>query len=77
MDILQATLASGVRVSKYVPSYNDQPNDVQHVVKCASPAPLIDLARLGRADDVWCANRFQGEVPRVPRTSPPHPVFLG
>ncbi|EKM50981.1 uncharacterized protein PHACADRAFT_262889 [Phanerochaete carnosa HHB-10118-sp] len=33
MDILQATLASGVRVQKYVPSYGDQPNDVPHVVK--------------------------------------------
>ena len=28
MDILQATLASGIRVQKYVPSYGDQPNDV-------------------------------------------------
>ncbi|KAI0338804.1 G-alpha-domain-containing protein [Trametopsis cervina] len=33
MDILQATLASGIRVQKYVPSYGDQPNDVPHVVK--------------------------------------------
>ncbi|CCM05237.1 uncharacterized protein FIBRA_07447 [Fibroporia radiculosa] len=33
MDILQATLASGIRVSKYVPSYGEQPNDVQHVTK--------------------------------------------
>lgn len=36
MDILQATLAAGIRVNKYVPSYGDQPNDVQHVTKCAS-----------------------------------------
>lgn len=34
MDILQATLAAGIRVQKYVPSYADQPNDVTHVVKC-------------------------------------------
>ena len=34
MDILQATLAANIRVAKYVPSYADQPNDVQHVVKC-------------------------------------------
>ena len=34
MDILQATLASGIRVQKFVPSYGDQPNDVVHVVKC-------------------------------------------
>ncbi|PSS38079.1 hypothetical protein PHLCEN_2v59 [Hermanssonia centrifuga] len=27
MDILQATLASGIRVQKYVPSYAEQPND--------------------------------------------------
>ncbi|KAH9940208.1 G-protein alpha subunit [Epithele typhae] len=33
MDILQATLASGLRVTKYVPSYGDQPNDVPSVVK--------------------------------------------
>ncbi|KAI0703479.1 G-protein alpha subunit [Cytidiella melzeri] len=33
MDILQATLAASIRVAKYVPSYGDQPNDVQHVVK--------------------------------------------
>ncbi|KAI0093378.1 G-protein alpha subunit [Irpex rosettiformis] len=33
MDILQATLAAGIRVAKYVPSYSDQPNDVLHVVK--------------------------------------------
>ena len=42
MDILQATLAAGIRVVKYVPSYGDQPNDIQHVTKCASsraPAP--------------------------------------
>lgn len=34
MDILQATLAAGIRVAKYVPSYGDQPNDVPHVTKC-------------------------------------------
>ncbi|KAH9927896.1 G-protein alpha subunit [Amylocystis lapponica] len=33
MDILQATLAAGIRVSKYVPSYGEQPNDIQHVTK--------------------------------------------
>ncbi|GBE86117.1 hypothetical protein SCP_0806410 [Sparassis crispa] len=33
MDILQATLAAGIRVAKYVPSYGDQPNDIQHVTK--------------------------------------------
>ncbi|KAI0325059.1 guanine nucleotide binding protein, alpha subunit, partial [Cubamyces sp. BRFM 1775] len=33
MDILQATLAAGIRVVKYVPSYGDQPNDVQNVTK--------------------------------------------
>lgn len=33
MDILQATLAAGIRVQKFVPSYGDQPNDVPHVVK--------------------------------------------
>ena len=33
MDILQATLAAGIMVKRYVPSYGDQPNDVQHVVK--------------------------------------------
>ena len=35
MDILQATLAAGIRVVKYVPSYGEQPNDVPSVTKCA------------------------------------------
>ena len=34
MDILQAALASGIRVVKFVPSYGDQPNDITHVTKC-------------------------------------------
>nr|WBU87316.1 G-alpha-domain-containing protein [Ganoderma boninense] len=33
MDILQATLAAGIRVVKYVPSYGDQPNDITNVTK--------------------------------------------
>jgi len=33
MDILRRTLESGVRVQKYVPSYDDLPNDVQSVTK--------------------------------------------
>ena len=37
LDILQATLAAGIRVVKYVPSYGDQPNDIAHVTKCTSP----------------------------------------
>ncbi|TFK38591.1 heterotrimeric GTP-binding alpha subunit [Crucibulum laeve] len=32
-DVLTATLAAGVWVKKYVPSYADQPNDVIHVTK--------------------------------------------
>lgn len=47
MDILQATLAAGIRVAKYVPSYGDQPNDVQHVTKCThvfrTPVAAADL----------------------------------
>lgn len=46
MDILQATLAAGIRVSKYVPSYGDQPNDVQHVVKCGSFVLILSLGVL-------------------------------
>ncbi|KAL6299848.1 hypothetical protein BKA93DRAFT_702415, partial [Sparassis latifolia] len=34
MDILQATLAVGIRMAKYVLSCGDQPNDIQHVTKC-------------------------------------------
>lgn len=45
MDILQATLAAGIRVQKYVPSYGDQPNDVTHVVKCESPFCICAIAR--------------------------------
>jgi len=33
-DILQKTLETGTMVSRYVPSYGDQPNDVPHVTKC-------------------------------------------
>lgn len=38
MDILQATLAAGIKVQKYVPSYGDQANDVSRVVKCELPS---------------------------------------
>ena len=38
MDILQATLAAGIRVVKYVPSYGDQPNDITNVTKCTYPS---------------------------------------
>lgn len=34
MDILQATLASGVRVKDFVPSYGEGPNDLMNVTKC-------------------------------------------
>lgn len=34
MDILRRTLASGVEVQKYVPSYGDAPNDAASVAKC-------------------------------------------
>lgn len=48
MDILQATLAAGIRVQKYVPSYTEQPNDVAHVVKCTSlVACCLSSARTG------------------------------
>ncbi|TFK22540.1 G-alpha-domain-containing protein [Coprinopsis marcescibilis] len=33
MDVLKATLAAGVLVRKYVPSYADQPNDVPSVTR--------------------------------------------
>lgn len=49
MDILQATLAAGIRVAKYVPSYGDQPNDVQHVTKCTY---------VSRASSFVAADRF-------------------
>lgn len=69
MDILQATLAANIRVVKYVPSYGEQPNDVQNVTKCTSPL------RQWRSDDrdvltrrYVCACRLQGQVPRVSRT---------
>ena len=48
MDILQATLAAGIRVVKYVPSYGDQPNDVQNVTKCGCASSL-----LGRSALMW------------------------
>lgn len=33
MDILQKTLAAGIKVSTYVPSYGNTPNDVENVTK--------------------------------------------
>ncbi len=48
MDILQATLAAGIRVAKYVPSYGDQPNDVQHVTKCAHVPRTLSAAAAHR-----------------------------
>lgn len=35
-DVLNATLAAGVSVKKFVPSYGNLPNDVPHVTKCSS-----------------------------------------
>lgn len=34
MDILKSTLAAGIEVKKFVPSYGDQPNEFHSVVKC-------------------------------------------
>ena len=51
MDILQATLAAGIKVQKYVPSYGDQPNDVTHVVKCKCPL----LSDVSLRTDFLCA----------------------
>lgn len=33
MDILQKTLAAGIKVATYVPSYGSTPNDVENVTK--------------------------------------------
>jgi guanine nucleotide-binding protein alpha-1 subunit len=35
-DILQRKLESGVRLSRYVKSYDDRPNDIDTASKCAS-----------------------------------------
>lgn len=42
MDVLAATLKSGLRVKDYVISYGDQPNDMPSVVKCMSLPPSTD-----------------------------------
>ena len=34
MDILDANLRAGISVQKYVPSYGNAPNDIEHVTKC-------------------------------------------
>lgn len=34
MDILEGNLKAGISVQKYVPSYGDAPNDLEHVTKC-------------------------------------------
>lgn len=35
MDIVARTLADGAQLKDYVPSYGDQPNELENVVKCA------------------------------------------
>jgi hypothetical protein len=34
MDILEGNLRAGISVQKFVPSYGDAPNDLEHVTKC-------------------------------------------
>ena len=41
MDVLAATLGSGLRVKDYVTSYGDLPNDVPSVSRCMSLSPCI------------------------------------
>ena len=71
MDILQATLASGIRVVKFVPSYGDQPNDITHVTKCTFVARFFG-GRCGAVMLTDCMRarvcRLQGQVPWIPRT---------
>ena len=64
MDILQATLAAGIRVVKYVPSYGDQPNDITNVTKCTYSSDC--LVSLRPADVSVCVCRLQGQIPGVP-----------
>lgn len=40
-DLLQRKLATGARVSQYMVSYGDRPNDYESVSKCASAAALL------------------------------------
>lgn len=60
IDVLQETLASGVRVQKYVTSYGDLPNDFPNVVGCKL---CDDPNSLARSTDPFCADfkaKFMG-----------------
>ena len=45
MDILNANLRAGISVQKYVPSYGNAPNDIEHVTKCMKVlrVPILDF----------------------------------
>ena len=45
MDILDANLIAGISVQKYVPSYGNAPNDIEHVTKCKKvfTVPILDF----------------------------------
>lgn len=60
MDVLRATLAAGVEVRRYVPTYGDLPNDEQTVTKCESW--LLRQCQ-SPADSKY---RLQGEVQNLP-----------
>ncbi|KAJ7330354.1 G-protein alpha subunit [Mycena albidolilacea] len=42
-DVLQAHIAAGVQVKKYVPSFGDRPNDVASVTKCTFVFSVADF----------------------------------
>ena len=59
MDVLAATLGSGLRVKDYVPSYGDLPNDVPSVSRCMSLSPRVNQF----TNFLWC--RLQGEIQSI------------
>jgi hypothetical protein len=50
MDILRTTLASGVKVVDYVPTYEKLPNDYEHVTQCKTDFPLCPKTTKSRFD---------------------------
>lgn len=48
-DILESKLDSGIRLSKYVRSYGDRPNDIETASKCSS-IQFINWEFLGTTD---------------------------
>ena len=67
-DILHRKLESGIRLARYVKSYDDRPNDMETASKCTSiiPCDLLLIAVSNTPD-------FRGKFSAIQRTYSPSP----